>query len=71
MKTTAQPNGEREYLPILRKMPIFPAATLVNGLPTVNGVSYYTWSEAIEAKRRNVRYIWIDLFGIEHDAPIR
>ncbi len=64
MKTTAQP------VTILRKVPVFPSATLVNGLPTVCGVSYYTWADAIQAKRRNVEYIWIDLFGCQQNEPI-
>ena len=56
-------NVINEPISRLRKVPIFPSATIVNGLPTVNGVSYYCWSDAIAAKKANVEYIWIDIFG--------
>jgi hypothetical protein len=47
----------------LRLTPIYPSITLVGSLPTVNGVSYYSWTEALAAKAAGVTYITTDIFG--------
>ena len=69
MENTAMAQTEREPISILRRVPVFPSLEIVRGFPTVNGVRYCTFSEALEAKRRGVEYIWIDIFGIRHDDP--
>jgi len=45
--------------------PIYPALCLVDGRPTVNGVSYDTYAEALQAKESGVRYVRLDVFGAE------
>jgi hypothetical protein len=49
----------------LRRTPIYPSITLNSSLPTVNGVSYYSWAEALAAKAAGVTYTTTDLFGME------
>jgi len=47
----------------IRRTPIYPSITLVGSLPTVNGVSYYSWAEALAAKAAGVYYLNLDIFG--------
>jgi hypothetical protein len=47
----------------LRLTPIYPSITLVGSLPTVNGVSYYSWTEALAGESR-----WRHL---HHDRHLR
>lgn len=47
----------------LRRTPFYPSITLNGCLPTVNGVSYYSWADALAAKAAAVTYITTDLFG--------
>jgi hypothetical protein len=52
-----------ETVTSLRRTPIYPSITLNDSLPTVNGVSYYSWTEALAAKAAAVTFITVDLFG--------
>lgn len=53
-----------EFISALRRIPVYPSITLnAYGNPTVLGVSYMLWSDALEAKRANVEYITVDIFG--------
>lgn len=49
----------------LRRTPVYPSITINGCLPTVNGVSYYSWAEALAAKAAGVTYTTRDLFGRE------
>lgn len=51
---------------VLRRQAIFPSVTLVGSLPTVNGISYYSWQEALDAKAAGVTYALVDIFGRMH-----
>ena len=46
-----------------RTVPVFPSLTIDRGFPTVNGIRYWTFADALEAKRKAVEYWTIDLFG--------
>ncbi len=49
----------------LSRRPIYPSITLVCSLPTVNGVSYYSWADALAAKAAGVTYHAVDIYGRE------
>ena len=49
----------------LRRTPVYPSIVLNGCLPTVNGVPYYSWADALAAKAAAVIYITRDLFGRE------
>jgi hypothetical protein len=49
----------------IRRTPIYPSITLNGCLPTVNGISYYSWPDALAAKAAAVTYITTDIFGRE------
>ena len=57
--------AENNTFTSIRRTPIYPSITLNGCLPTVNGVSYYSWAEALAAKAAGVTYITTDLFGRE------
>jgi hypothetical protein len=63
MMNTNETNNET--VTRLRRIPVFPALTLVGSRPTVLGVSYDTYAEALAAKEANVEYITVDIFGRE------
>lgn len=48
-----------------RRTPIYPSVTLTGCRPTVNGVSYDTWAEALAAKFAAVTYRTVDIYGRE------
>ena len=49
----------------IRRTPFYPSITLFGCLPTVNGVFYYSWADALAAKAAGVTYRTLDVFGRE------
>jgi hypothetical protein len=61
----ARPCHNTDTVTTLRRTPIYPSITLNGCLPTVNGVSYCSWADALAAKAAGVTYLTLDLFGGE------
>ena len=54
---------QQEIATAHRRVPVYPAITLIDGCPSVNGVKYQSWGDALRAKEGLVEWYWVDVFG--------